>query len=126
MANEVTMTVSAAYDDSVSIASLSKANLQRTSSGLKVLKNIQEIGLVEEAVDVGDAGSAGGYTIMLVNLDDTNYVQFYNGTGGTPTIRLSPLGTLGDVAIFRQDAGDTLYGIADTAACDVEVLVISA
>lgn len=69
-------------------------------------------------VDYGDVVTPG-YCI-LENLDDTNFVDFGpDDTGLVPMGRLLP----GEVALFRFDPSADLVLQADTAACDVRVLI---
>ena len=122
MANEITLSASLAFAKGT-IASITRSvsSLSRDVAGSKVIVNVQNINTSEEAIQIGDAG-AGGY-MFLKNLDATNYVQIKPGTGDDPLIRLKP----GDIALFRlDDSASAPYAQANTAACDLEVMLISA
>lgn len=72
------------------------------------------IGTSEESVALSELGTQGW--LFMQNLDDTNYVRWGFATtayGG----RLEP----GEVALFRLNPATTLYMIADTAACRVNI-----
>jgi hypothetical protein len=81
---------------------------------------IQEIGTSEEAIGLGFAG-AGGW-MYLQNLDDTNYIEIRANTGVADLIKLLP----GQFAVFPTAADAVPYAIANTAACDMRVVVFEA
>lgn len=78
----------------------------------------QNIGLVAEVVNVGDA-APGGYFIG-VNRSAANFMKLSNGAAGAVLARLKP----GDVCLFRLDDDATLYAIADTAGCELEYVIV--
>ena len=117
MANELTVSCSMRFSKSGREASQSYSGIRIDVSGDKITRVIQEIGTDEEALDVGDIGTAG-YVIMK-NLDDTNYIEIRPGTGEADLIKLKA----GEVAMFRL-ALNGPYAIANTAACDLEFLLI--
>lgn len=117
MANELTVSCSGRFSKSGREISKSYSGIQIDVSGDKVTQLIQEIGTSEEALDIGDVGTAG--YLLLKNLDDTNYVTIRPGAGETDLVKLKA----GEVAMFRL-ALDGPYAIADTAACDVELTLI--
>lgn len=75
------------------------------------IDNIQNIGIVEEAINVGDVGTVG--LIVLINIDNTNYIEV--GLTGSYSIKLKP----GQFAVFPPNG--TLYALANTAAADLHV-----
>lgn len=77
---------------------------------------VLEIGTVDESINKGDMSDVG--FVLLKNLDTTNFVSA--GDDGTNyPIKILPE----EFAMFRLD-GNTLHLIADTAACDVEIVMI--
>ena len=90
-----------------------------TVTGDKFTHCIQEIGTSEEAIDLGDV-SAGGYSFWW-NHDATNYVTIRSGTGADDLVKIGP----GEVALFRLTA-TAPYAIADTAACELEYIILEA
>ena len=121
MADEVTQTISIAYDDGTTDDSFVDSSFTRDSSGLKMQRIMQTIGTSEEVINLGDIGA--GAMLKVKNLG-SNYVQLYNATGGTACIKVSAKGTLGDICQFLHDSGETLYAIANTAAVDLEIIAI--
>lgn len=82
-------------------------------------KTVQNVGITEEALLLGDGGSIG--YVLLKNLDSTNFVEIRTGTGATKFVKL----LAGEIALFRFGSGVTApYVIADTAACDLEITLI--
>lgn len=90
-----------------------------TVTGDKFTHIIQEIGTAEEAIDLGDV-SAGGYSFWW-NHDSTNFVTIRPGTGADDLVKIGA----GEVALFRL-AASAPYAIADTAACEVEYVILEA
>ncbi len=77
----------------------------------------QTIGTTVEALELGDI-TAPGY-IAVKNRDATNFVSLRNGSGGANLVELQP----GDIACFRL-ATTTPYAIADTASCELLMLIV--
>jgi len=61
------------------------------------------------------------YYAWFCNLDDTNYVQLQNGAAGAVFARLQP----GDCALVPLDPGCVPYAVANTAAVQLEYLIVS-
>lgn len=78
------------------------------------------IGTAEEAITFTDITTEGW--LFLKNLDGTNYVQWGPESAGAMVVmgRLKP----GEEACFRMDSGATLRLKANTAACNVDILLI--
>jgi len=123
MADEITLTVS------IDVTNPAGFTTKRSTSRLKVTQSaagasggIQEIGTGYEVIGKGDV-STEGY-VYIANLDSTNFVQI--GTDGgaalVPIMRLNA----GEAQLFRLDAAATLYAEADTAAVDIDVLILEA
>lgn len=121
MANEITLSASLAYEDSESAdIALSKLALSVTVSTKKFAHVKMNVGTTEEALDLGEITSLG-YCLMI-NRDSTNFVELRAATAGTRIIKLKA----GEAALFRFGSGVTApYIIADTAACQIEYLLIS-
>jgi len=78
----------------------------------------QEIGTSAEALRLGEIGTPG--YIMVHNLDATNYIEIgYDDSGFKPLVKLKP----GEWSLFRL-AQAAPQAKADTAACDLEFLLI--
>ena len=107
-----------------------EAQLEYSKSGVKQNKHdstyadvsgdsfthvIQEIGTANEAISIGGDVGTWGY-VYLKNLDSTNYVEV--GLTSSYSIKLKA----GEVAMFRAAAA--LYAQANTAAVDLEIIVI--
>ncbi len=91
-----------------------------TMTGTNVLHNRQSVGTAEEALLLGDCGS-GGWIIMK-NHGPTNYVQVRGLSGQTPLVRLP----VNEAWCGRLDATSTPTVQANTAACEVEYLLLEA
>lgn len=118
MANELTITASLAFAKGSVSVSLAKSAAQFTVSGTKYYQGVQTVGTSEEALELGDI-STGGYC-LLINRDATNYVSVRSGTGAANLIKVKA----GEPALFRVEAAAP-YVIANTASCEVEVLLIA-
>lgn len=119
MASQLTVTVSVEYDDLVSTLSAGVQAWQRAVSTKRPLKTVQNIGITEEALIIGD-GSAFGL-LWVLNLDAVNFVNIKTGTGGTIFSKLLP----GQFCLVPLGSGaQAPFAIADTAACNVEVMTV--
>lgn len=122
MANEVTISLSLNYADSEGAdETLQLTDVTDNASVKKYLKAKQNVGTSEEALVLGEVTSP--LYALIINRDVTNFVTVKVGTGGAVFAKLRPgrgclvpLGS-GAQAPFLQ---------ADTAACQVEYLVVSA
>lgn len=119
MANELTLKSYLKFTKNGATVTKALATLQRDVTGDNCLQHIQTIGTSEEAITLGDI-TVGGY-VYLENLDSTNYIEIRQGTGASDLIRL----LAGDFAVFRISPDATApYAIADTASCDMLVIMI--
>lgn len=123
MANEITVTAKLTLDNGDFEQEMSASRIQVTQANLGGIHQVQNIGTTYEAIALGDV-STEGYC-MFRNLDSTNFVQIGLDAGAalTPVIRVDPGETAGP---FQIDAAATLYAEADTAACNVEVMILEA
>ncbi len=117
MANELTLGASISFTKSGVTEALAKSGVQFTVSGSKYTSVVQSIGTTEEALDLGDVGTAG-YS-LIVNLDATNFVKIRGATAAVDCIKLKA----GEFCLFRH-AGAAPFAIADTAACLIRHLLI--
>lgn len=120
MANELTLRCNLSYEKLGTTLSLLFGPTNRDVTGSKPIMNRQLVGTSEEALVLGDA-SVGGY-LMAVNRDATNYVEIRPGSGLADLVKLLP----GDVCLFRVTGDATPYVIANTAACELEYVLIPA
>lgn len=117
MANELNVSCSLKFSKSGNGDDKAYSGISIDVSGSKTTKIRQTIGTSEEALDIGDIGTAG--FIIGKNLDATNYVTIRPGTGETDLVKAGP----GEPFLFRL-AMSGPYAIADTAACDLEFLIV--
>lgn len=119
MANELTLNASIEYSDSVDVeASAAITDLLRTLTTSKVLKTKQSVGTSEEALIVGDISTRAW--CMLINRDTTNFINVKTGTGGTIFAKL----LAGEFCLLRLGSGaQSPFVIADTASCELEILI---
>lgn len=89
-----------------------------TITGDHAIHKTQEIGTSAENLDKGEI-TTPGYGLFH-NLDGTNFVEIgYDDTGFKPTVKIES----GEWALFRL-AQATPQAKADTAACDLEFILI--
>ena len=86
-------------------------------TGSRYTRQIQNVGTTEEALDLVDITSPG--YILVVNRDRTNFVSLRRATGEGNLIKIRP----GKFALFELEA-TAPFAIANTAACNVEILLI--
>lgn len=128
MANEITLAGSLSYEDSEGTEqSLSMANVIKSVTTKKITRLKQNVATSEEAINLGDV-TAPGYAI-LINRDETNFINLKVATGGAIFARLDAdtagNGT-GGFAILKFGSGaQAPYAIADTAACQMDILICS-
>jgi hypothetical protein len=119
MAKELTAAGRLLFDDGDTRVEFNKGVLTIDSTGKQVVHHIQSIGTSEEALDVGDITTLGW--IIFFNRDKTNYVEIRPGSGLADLLRIEKREVSGPMRL-AQDA--TLYAIANTAACELEYLLI--
>lgn len=120
MADELTLRCNLSFEKLGTIHELLFGPTDLDVSGNRPQRGRQNVGTTEEALLLGDAG-VGGY-LMAINRDATNYVEIRPGSGLADLVKLMP----GDVCLFRLAADCTPYVIANTAACDLDYVVIPA
>ena|SRR5688572_23455516 len=121
MADELTIRATLNYSDSEgSDDGISEDEILVDVATKRYIHLKQNIGTSEEALILGDLSSLG-YAIF-VNRDTTNFVEIRTGTGGTKIVKLKA----GEKACFRFGSGVTApYAIADTAAVQLEYLIVN-
>ena len=124
MANEIEISLSISASKGGMNINRSE-NFKATMSGDSITHSVLEVGTSAEVlVESNELGSAGW--CFLKNLDSSNLVEF--GRQGADAadenlIKLKP----GESCLFRvsdQGSDDQVYGLADTAACNVEYILI--
>jgi hypothetical protein len=120
MAAEITVSCSLSFSKGSSSAALSGSGAF-TMTGTRYLRGRQNIGTTEEQISIGEITSEGW--MLVINRDTSNFVRLRQGVVASYSnalIKIKP----GEFALFRVDPAATLYGTADTAAVDVEYLLI--
>lgn len=118
MANELDVSGNLRFIKGNVDVELSRGN-RLTITGTQYLKTVQNIGTSEEAIIVTGLDTLG--YCMIINRDPTNFIEVRAGTGVQDLIKVSP----GMFCIFEfADGVSAPYAIADTAACDVEIIII--
>lgn len=119
MANELTLAASLKFVKGTTNVSFAKSGIQLDVSGKNYTHKTQSIGTSEEAVDLGDVATPG--YILIYNKDATNYVSVRAGTGEANLVKVPP----GGIGLFHCEASAP-YAIANTAAVDIEYLLVEA
>ncbi len=117
MSNEIKISVSLEFENSVGSDLMAFSKLLFDMSGTDYQHGTQSIDTGEEAIVIGDV-AAGGY-IIIKNHDTTNYVSIHK-TGVAAVVKLNA----GDIAMFRTEIAP--FATADTAACIIEYLILDA
>lgn len=120
MAADISVTMALVCRKSNTLDGMDLGTFSVTMTGTNVLHNRQSVGIAEEALLLGDCG-AGGWIIMK-NHGPTNYVQVRGLSGQTPLMRVP----VGEACCGRLDATSTPTVQANTAACEVEYLLLEA
>lgn len=120
MANEISLTKTLRLTNGTLLDTRSSGNILITQSVARMYSNVQVVGTSEEVVAVGaDISTLGVCT--LKNLDSTNYVQWGPESGGAMITgqRLKA----GEEYTFRLEPGVTYRAKANTAACNLLVVI---
>lgn len=121
MANEISMTVKITFNKTpVANVERDETDVGVDVTGTRYHQGVQEVGTTEEVLVLGDIPIASLGYCWLKNLDATNFVQFGPAAADAYLIKLKTL----ESALFRLNLSITPVCKADTAACDVEVLII--
>ena len=119
MANEIKVTPRMVVANGNLKRTINPGTISVDMAGARIYQNTHSIGTSEESVSsFGDVGTFGW--CFMRNLDGTNYVQW--GSATTNYIgRMEAGETAGP---FRLEPGITLYLKANTAACNVDIVVV--
>lgn len=116
MANELRLSLTLSFDKGG--ASIQKSKTPSlTVTGTLFAHGVQNVGLVEEELTLVTGMGTLGY-VYLHNLDATNFISAGSVTGELG-IKVKP----GEIALFRTN-GAGIFVLADTAACDIEYVII--
>lgn len=120
MANELSVTIKFSFSKGGVKLQPDDFTDDITVAGDNALHHVQNIGITEEAITLGDV-VAGGYWLVR-NLDATNFVELRSGTGaGNDILKLKP----GEAQLIRFGTDVTApFAIADTAPCNVEFIML--
>jgi hypothetical protein len=119
MANELTIAASLRFVKGDSNELFNKSGIQLDVSGTDYVKLTQTVGTSEEALSLGDL-TTPGYA-LIYNRDSTNFVSVRSGTGADNLVKVPA----GGIALFMIEASAP-FVIADTASCQIEMLLIEA
>ena len=114
MANEITITTSGNLRNGALIQPMLSQAVQSDQATPRAGSFTVDIGTSEESIDFGDI--APGY-VRMTNLDADNFVRVRFAAAANAIRLLADRGQ----ALFYLDAGVTVFAIADTAACRVQV-----
>lgn len=120
MADELTLSASLSYEDT-EYADLAIAITEKlaTVATKKFIRAKQNIGTSEEALALGEVTSPGW--AFFINRDVTNFINLKVATSGAIFAKLLP----GEFAMLRLGSGaQAPYAIADTAACQLEYMLV--
>lgn len=126
MALEMRVNASMSYEDQYGVTmKIEVVDRKQTVTTKRPVKLVQNVGTSEEAIDLGDTGTP--VYAFFKNLDPTNFINLKVATGGAIFAKLRP-DTNGDgtggVAMLELGSGATApYAIADTAACNMEIML---
>ncbi len=125
MAQELTISFSAFYEDAVEITgSVEIAELLITLATAKIVHTKQSVGTSEEAVELGDISSRG--FCVLVNKDTSNYIEVKTGTGGTVYAKMFPKGSTSGInfcVVHLGSGAQSPFVTANTASCEMEIFL---
>jgi hypothetical protein len=110
MANEITITLQTLLRNGGLSDNHSSGSIAVDQASAKVLRNVQTIGTVQEALVLGDI-TTPGYCVFI-NLDITNFVEI--GVTGSMFLKLKP----GEQAICRLTT-TAPFAKADTASVEL-------
>lgn len=123
MADEAKLTISLTWTNGTRKASAVAAGLNINITGTVVASGVVSVGTSAVQLDVGSV--AAPRLVFLRNHDATNYVEFGDWNGAAPIYTGKLLA--GEPAFFPTQLAATDIALkANTAACDVEYLVLDA
>lgn len=120
MANEIQITMGITRRDGTAVRhTLPVTTRQLTQTVKRHVSLTKAVGTTEESIDFSTMDITTNGMLVITNNDATNFIQW--GTTTTDYAgRVEPLGVAGP---FQLNAGKTLYLKADTAACEVDIIM---
>jgi hypothetical protein len=115
--NELTITTTFAFNKG-DYSQAFNGIFSLTVTGTEYIRNVQNIGISLEALDVGDFTTKG--FMFAINRDATNYVELFPDSSGTTAFAKLKAG---EPCLVRLGTS-TPYAKADTAAINLEYLII--
>lgn len=122
MANEIALTASlTAFKASVMQSAVARfvSNLLVTMTGNYWIEGMIQVATGGTAIPLGQVTQP--HWSFWINHDATNYVTLFNGVSGAVFARLLP----GEPAFVPLDPSSTPYAQANTAAINLEYLILS-
>jgi hypothetical protein len=119
MANECRIDAAISFNKGGVVVNPGQLTKSFDVTGSKAMDNVQAIGVANEAITFGDTVPG---TILLKNLDDTNYVEIFLDSGNTEKVTKL---LAGQFALIPGPT-TTLYGRANTAPVNLLVIAIDA
>lgn len=86
MANEITLTFQILLSNGGLRDSFASSSFASDQTTAKLVRNVQTIGIIQEALALGDVATPGW--AVFQNLDDTNFVEI--GISGSMFMKLKP------------------------------------
>jgi hypothetical protein len=122
MSQEVTVNASLEYSDSEGseCPPLELTNFFANVTTKRFVRLKQNIGTSEEAIKLGELTTLGW--AMFINRDLTNFINIKVATGGAIFAKLFPGECCGPLRL--GSGAQAPFAIADTAACQMDVLII--
>ena len=122
MANEKSVSITLAVKNGDLDRSRKVNNLKLNQTNARAVGNTQTVGTTEELLAVGDLTTPA--ECYLRNLDSTNFVTVGVKPAATyyPAFRLKASSAMPLCGLI--ESGVSLYVKADTAACDIDILIL--
>lgn len=118
MADEATVTTKLSFVKGSVSTALSDSSGTFDVTGTRYIRNVQDVGFsAAEALDMGDITDPGW--CYMKNLDSSNFISVYAATGETAFMKIKA----GEHFVFRMLA-TAPFVQADTAACDLEYMIV--
>lgn len=127
MSNELTLGLTARYEDSVGMYGIVQGleQLILSPATLKLAHTKITATTSQIAVALGDISSRG--TLILVNRDTTNFVSVKVASSGAIFAKLWPQGSTSGInfcIVHLGSGAQSPFVQADTASCEVEVFLV--
>jgi len=116
MADEITLSIDLSLTNGSAEHDFRPSSLSIDQANARYIDRIQDIGTSEETISFGDLTAKG--ICVLRNLSSTNYVSWGHTTGNLDCKILA-----GESFVFRMDNAGALIMQANTATCQVQVIL---